>query len=228
MTAITLGEGEVKILIRPATLVDLPFLPKIERASDQFFLTCNMSLIANLPASPPEAYRSIVEKEHVWVVDLPPAITHKATGDVLASSTDSLGQPPVKFAAEPVAFISIKIFDNELEGEEEDGVDQRTVFINQVSVDLKFGRKGLGKSLIQHIEIWAAAEGFKALDLTTFADVPFNRPYYERLGYRVLTPDELKCPSARNLRRTLKDERKDIILGKWDRVGMRKILVRSG
>jgi hypothetical protein len=32
----------------------------------------------------------------------------------------------------------------------------------------------------------AAAKGLRALTLTTFAEVPWNAPYYARCGFRVL------------------------------------------
>ena len=37
----------------------------------------------------------------------------------------------------------------------------------------------------------AAGEGMAAMTLTTFADVAWNRPFYERRGWRVLGDEEL-------------------------------------
>lgn len=227
MSVITPVEGEANLVIRFATLGDLTFLAEIESASDQLFITCNMSLIANLPANPPESYLSIVERGHVWVANLQRPVNHNDVGDDFASANSLPGPHASLPMDEPIAFISIKIFEDSVEEEQGRGQKGKSVFINQVSVDPEYGRKGVGKRLIQHVETWAAAEGFKVLDLTTFADVPFNRPYYERLGYRVLTPEELSHPSTRDLRRTLESEREDSILGKWTRVGMRRILQQS-
>jgi hypothetical protein len=33
---------------------------------------------------------------------------------------------------------------------------------------------------------WAGANGYPAVTLTTFRDVPWNGPFYARLGFRVL------------------------------------------
>jgi len=43
--------------------------------------------------------------------------------------------------------------------------------------------------MVEFVEQWGRAAGRPATTLTTFRDVPWNGPYYVRLGYRVL-PDE--------------------------------------
>ena len=63
--------------------------------------------------------------------------------------------------------------------------------IEQVSVHPDAARRGIGRALIEHAAAVAAAGGRPALTLTTFADVPWNAPYYARLGFRVLAEDEL-------------------------------------
>lgn len=63
--------------------------------------------------------------------------------------------------------------------------------IEQVSVDPAFGGRGYGARLIDHAAAWAADQGMEAVTLTTFTDVPWNAPYYERLGFVVLTEPEI-------------------------------------
>lgn len=46
-------------------------------------------------------------------------------------------------------------------------------------------RQGIGTALLAATRIAAAAQGFGAMTLTTFANVPFNVPFYERLGFKV-------------------------------------------
>ncbi len=41
---------------------------------------------------------------------------------------------------------------------------------------------GVGAGLLNSIGIWAATAGLDALTLITFREVPWNQPYYERLG----------------------------------------------
>ncbi|WP_258905042.1 GNAT family N-acetyltransferase [Actinokineospora sp. UTMC 2448] len=55
--------------------------------------------------------------------------------------------------------------------------------IAQVSTDPQFRGRGLGRALIDHLGHWASSHHFPALTLTTFRDVPWNAPYYRRLGF---------------------------------------------
>lgn len=75
----------------------------------------------------------------------------------------------------------------------------RSAHIEQVSVDPAFARRGLGRRLIEHVAAEARRWGLDALTLTTFGDVPWNAPYYERCGFRVLAEDELG-PDLRRVR----------------------------
>ena len=63
--------------------------------------------------------------------------------------------------------------------------------IEQVTVDPAYARRGVGAALIAHADAYAARTGRPALTLTTFTDVPWNAPYYERLGFRRMAPSEI-------------------------------------
>jgi GNAT superfamily N-acetyltransferase len=63
--------------------------------------------------------------------------------------------------------------------------------IEQVSVHPDHGRRGIGRLLIDEVDHWAAGRGLPALTLSTFRSVPWNAPYYARLGFRELAPGEL-------------------------------------
>jgi ketosteroid isomerase-like protein/GNAT superfamily N-acetyltransferase len=60
--------------------------------------------------------------------------------------------------------------------------------VDQVSVASSHARRGLGAALIEHLAAGASAEGRPALTLTAFRDVPWNAPYYARLGFDVVEP----------------------------------------
>ncbi len=60
--------------------------------------------------------------------------------------------------------------------------------IEQVSVEPGHARRGIGAALIDHLAVTARSEGRAALSLTTFRDVPWNAPYYARLGFDVVAP----------------------------------------
>ena len=63
--------------------------------------------------------------------------------------------------------------------------------LDQVSVVPEAGGKGFGSSLIGEVHHWAEVNGFPSVTLTTFRDLPWNGPYYARLGYVPLADDEL-------------------------------------
>ncbi|MDP3855094.1 GNAT family N-acetyltransferase [Phenylobacterium sp.] len=78
----------------------------------------------------------------------------------------------------PVAFIMFR----EAEG---------SGYIEQVDVLPSHERRGIGARLIDAVADAARTRGWSALTLSTFKDVPFNAPYYRRLGFEeveVLTP----------------------------------------
>jgi ribosomal protein S18 acetylase RimI-like enzyme len=66
----------------------------------------------------------------------------------------------------------------------------RSLHLEEVSVLPEHGRRGLGAALVCHVAGLGRARGLRRLTLATFADVPWNRPWYERLGFRVLADDE--------------------------------------
>lgn len=58
--------------------------------------------------------------------------------------------------------------------------------VEQVSVDPSFARRGIGAELIGVAAGWARTRGLRRLTLTTFTEVPWNAPYYARIGFRVM------------------------------------------
>ena len=92
--------------------------------------------------------------------------------------------------------------------------------IEQVSVHPAAAGQGIGRQLIEHLAGVAAASGVPALTLTTFAEVPWNAPYYRRrCGFRALAADEL-TPGLRAVR----DREAAHGLDRWPRVAMRRDL----
>ncbi|MCW2923970.1 MAG: putative acetyltransferase [Thermoleophilia bacterium] len=58
--------------------------------------------------------------------------------------------------------------------------------IGQVSVAPSHGRRGIGTALLLDSIARAWEEGFTSIVLNTERDVPWNRPWYERHGFRVV------------------------------------------
>jgi GNAT superfamily N-acetyltransferase len=70
----------------------------------------------------------------------------------------------------PVGFVCVELVDD-------------IPHVWQVSVDPDHARHGLGRLLMDAAMSWARSEGFAAMTLTTYRDVPWNRPFYESLGF---------------------------------------------
>jgi GNAT superfamily N-acetyltransferase len=93
------------------------------------------------------------------------------------------------------------------------------VHVEQVSVHPRAARRGIGRSLLEHAAGYATARGAGALTLTTFAEVPWNAPYYARCGFRVI-PDVDLSPALSAIR----DREIAHGLHRWPRVTMRRTL----
>jgi GNAT superfamily N-acetyltransferase len=48
-------------------------------------------------------------------------------------------------------------------------------------------RTGLGTLLVEHVCSWARAQGYPAVTLITFAEVPWNGPFYRKRGFTEVT-----------------------------------------
>ncbi|MFL5913300.1 MAG: GNAT family N-acetyltransferase [Gaiellaceae bacterium] len=88
--------------------------------------------------------------------------------------------------------------------------------VEQVSVHPDHARRGIGRALIGRAEMWAQDNGVQALTLTAYVNVPWNGPYYERIGFRYLATEE-ETPGLRAIRC---DERASG-LDAWPRACMR-------
>jgi ribosomal protein S18 acetylase RimI-like enzyme len=63
----------------------------------------------------------------------------------------------------------------------------RELHVWECSVEPEQQCKGIGAGLLRACMIDARNSGFSALTLTTFRDVPWNAPFYERLGFAEVT-----------------------------------------
>jgi GNAT superfamily N-acetyltransferase len=79
----------------------------------------------------------------------------------------------------PVGFAHVKVF--------EPGV----AHLDELDVHPDHGRRGLGKRLVMAVCEWAASAGYQSVTLATFRDVPWNMPFYARLGFEVIASEEL-------------------------------------
>ena len=97
------------------------------------------------------------------------------------------------------------------------------VHVEQVSVHPDATRRGIGSMLIDVAERWGREHGLSSLTLTTYQHVPWNGPYYRRLGFQVVPDDEQ--PSALRAVRQAETARG---LDAWPRVVMRRPIPHAG
>lgn len=97
------------------------------------------------------------------------------------------------------------------------GLVDGNAHIEQVSVHPDHTRQGIGRTLIEAAAEWAAALGVPAMTLTTYRDVPWNAPYYARLGFRRV-PEGQMTPGLRTIRAREAARGLDA----WPRVAMRR------
>jgi len=137
--------------------------------------------------------------------DAPPTIA-----ELLTFSCDGRAWVCTDDADKPIAYLLVEIVDGD-------------AFVEQVSVHPDYAHRRLGSSLIDIAAAWARRHALAALTLTTFAQVPWNRPYYERLGFHVV-PDTEWGAGLRTLRRAEAARGLD----RWPPVVMRRPVDSAG
>ena len=78
----------------------------------------------------------------------------------------------------PVGFVRLEIVDGQ-------------AHMAQLAVSPDRGRQGIGRALVVAAKAWAREAGFHTMTLTTFAEVPFNGPFYASCGFLELPPEAL-------------------------------------
>jgi GNAT superfamily N-acetyltransferase len=64
--------------------------------------------------------------------------------------------------------------------------------LDEIDVHPLHARGGVGTALVKTVCEWTASSGYAEITLTTFRDVPWNMPWYARLGFEEISPDELR------------------------------------
>ncbi|MDF2231878.1 GNAT family N-acetyltransferase [Albimonas sp. CAU 1670] len=73
-----------------------------------------------------------------------------------------------------------------------------TLHLAELDVAPRFQRRGLARALIERAMLRTAERGLAALTLTTFRNVAWNAPLYERLGFAALPPEAWTEPCRRD------------------------------
>jgi GNAT superfamily N-acetyltransferase len=64
--------------------------------------------------------------------------------------------------------------------------------LEEIDVTPTHGRRGLGTALVHTVLEWAKRAGHQQMTLTTFRNVPWNMPFYSRLGFVEIPTHELR------------------------------------
>jgi len=73
----------------------------------------------------------------------------------------------------PTGFVTVEVVDG-------------AAHVWQLAVLPSMQRRGVGRALLDAVCRWARGEGYTALTLTTYRDVSWNGPFYEKLGFHEL------------------------------------------
>ncbi len=79
----------------------------------------------------------------------------------------------------PIGFALVEMLDN-------------MAHLEELDVIPTHGRKGVGTQLLKTVIEWARFKAITAVTLTTFREIPWNAPFYQKIGFRILEPSELK------------------------------------
>jgi GNAT superfamily N-acetyltransferase len=75
---------------------------------------------------------------------------------------------------------------------------EESVYLSELDVHPSHGRRGIGRRLIEAVIAWAREQSVSSITLITFADIPWNGPFYTRFGFSTLNPDSVS-PTLQDL-----------------------------
>jgi N-acetylglutamate synthase-like GNAT family acetyltransferase len=71
------------------------------------------------------------------------------------------------------------------------GIIDGGAHLDEMDVMPDFGRQGVGTRLVRTIIDWARSDNHLELTLITFRHLPWNAPFYEKMGFKVMESSEL-------------------------------------
>jgi len=139
---------------------------RIERAAPEH--------LAQLPAIEAAAGRLFLDR------GLPESVLADETSPDEFREAQEAGLLWVALRAEdqPVGFAHVELLDG-------------AAHLEELDVHPDHGRRGVGAALVRAVCDWACRAGYAAVTLTTFRGIPWNAPFYERIGFSALDPSQL-------------------------------------
>jgi len=110
----------------------------------------------------------------------PEMVLNEVTSDRVLSDAQREGRLWVALADDtPVGFAHVEL------------LEPNAVHLGELDVHPDHGRRGLGTRLVKAVCAWAEARGDLPVTLATFRKVPWNMPFYARLGFEEISRAEL-------------------------------------
>lgn len=117
----------------------------------------------------------------------PKSVLNETTNLNVLKAAQSRGHLWVALANDvPVGFAHVEV------------LEPAAAHLKEIDVLPEHGRRGLGRRLVMAVCAWAATSGYGSVTLTTFRDVPWNMPFYARLGFQVIAPEQFS-PALRSV-----------------------------
>ena len=140
--------------------------------------------------------------------DLPANIRFRVTelDDLLSAQQDERLWIAVNEKKRVVGFVAGDLVDGE-------------AYLQELGVLPEFGKKGIGTRLVAAVVGWARDSGFSSLGLVTFKHLPWNAPFYAKLGFIVMDASEYGPGFSK-----LFDDEKRLGINIENRVAMRLML----
>ena len=112
--------------------------------------------------------------------DLPVEVRYLVTEDELLRQAQSEARLWVALTDDrtPVGFAMADIVDG-------------VAHLDELDVLPEFARQGIGTRLVRTVIDWARSGDFPAVTLITFRHLPWNAPFYEKMGFVRMEPAEL-------------------------------------
>jgi len=110
----------------------------------------------------------------------PQSVLDETTSDADFLEAQAAGRLWAALAGEvPVGFALVRILGGNLP------------HLEEIDVHPNHGRRGAGTALVRAVCEWTRRAGYPGITLTTFRSVPWNMPFYARLGFDEVPNDEL-------------------------------------
>ena len=121
----------------------------------------------------------------------PDSVLHEVTSRDDLQEAQLGGHLWVALASDaPVGFAHVKL------------IEPNFAHLEELDVHPAHGRRGIGTRLVNEVLKWTRQHRFRAVTLTTFRHVPWNMPFYKRLGFDEVPANDV----TPTLRLVLKDE----------------------